>query len=409
MEFIYSLINMLAEMAPYLLLGFGIAGLLYSFVPGEFYRNHLSRPGAGSVIKAALIGVPLPLCSCGVLPTAVSLRRNGASRGATTSFLIATPQTGIDSIAATYSLLGPAFSIIRPVAALLTAFIGGMLVNREDKNTGHCEETCVDTIDAPTATTFSGKLLGALKYGYVDMVQNIGKWLIIGLVIAAAITVFIPDGFFTFFAGYPLLSMIAVVIVAVPMYVCSTGSIPIALSLMLKGLSPGAAFVLLMAGPAANFASIIIVAKSLGKKAAAIYLATIVIGAIAIGLCIDMLMPRDWFPMSMVAGAMHCHLHVSLLQGLSSTLLIILLVNALVKRYTSTKTKTKTMEKKEIRITVKGMSCGHCKAMVEKNLAKLPGVESVTVDFASGETVIIGETDPKAIREVIDDLGFSIV
>lgn len=292
MEFIYSLINMLAEMAPYLLLGFGIAGLLYAFVPGKFYQNHLSRPGVGSVIKAALIGVPLPLCSCGVLPTAVSLRRNGASRGATTSFLIATPQTGIDSIAATYSLLGPAFAIIRPVAALITAFVGGMLVNREDKSDTNDEDSEVDTIDAPTATGFRSKILGALKYGYVNMVQNIGKWLIIGLVIAAAITVFIPDGFFTFFAGYPLLSMIAVVIVAVPMYVCSTGSIPIALSLMLKGLSPGAAFVLLMAGPAANFASIIIVGKSLGKKAAAIYLGTIILGAIAIGMIIDMFMPR---------------------------------------------------------------------------------------------------------------------
>lgn len=406
MEFIYSLINMLAEMAPYLLLGFGIAGLLYAFVPGKFYQNHLSRPGVGSVIKAALIGVPLPLCSCGVLPTAVSLRRNGASRGATTSFLIATPQTGIDSIAATYSLLGPAFAIIRPVAALITAFVGGMLVNREDKSDTNDEDSDVDTIDAPTATGFRSKILGALQYGYVDMVQNIGKWLIIGLVIAAAITVFIPNGFFTFFASYPLLSMIAVVIVAVPMYVCSTGSIPIALSLMLKGLSPGAAFVLLMAGPAANFASIIIVGKSLGKKAAAIYLGTIILGAIAIGMIIDMFMPRGWFPMSMVAGTTHCHLNVGLFPGLCSLLLIILLINALIRRYTSNR--TKAMDKGVIKITVKGMSCGHCKAMVEKNLGNLPGVESVTVDLASGETVIKGETDLSAIREVINDLGFSM-
>ena len=277
MKFIYSLINMMAEMSPYLLFGFFVAGILYAFVPGKFYRNHLSRPGAWAVIKAALIGVPLPLCSCGVLPTAVSLRRNGASRGASTSFLIATPQTGIDSIAATYSLLGPAFAIIRPVAALVTAFIGGMLVNREDKA---CNDSCdveVDTIDAPASDNVIGKIKDALRYGFVEMIQNIGKWLIIGLIIAAAITVFIPDGFFTFFAEYPLISMIAVVVVAVPMYVCSTGSIPIALSLMLKGRSPGAAFVLLMAGPAANFASIIIVGKSLGKKAAATYLGTIVI------------------------------------------------------------------------------------------------------------------------------------
>ncbi len=443
MEFIYSLINMLAEMAPYLLLGFAIAGVLYAFVPGSFYRKHLSRPGAWSVIKAALIGVPLPLCSCGVLPTAVSLRRNGASRGASTSFLIATPQTGVDSIAATYSLLGPAFAIIRPVAALLTAFAGGMLVNRADLReakrnpamAGAIEEEFkeeVDTIDAPRSASFGQKVIDALRYGFVDMVQNIGKWLIIGLVIAAAITAFVPDGFFTFFAGYPLLAMIAVVIVAIPMYVCSTGSIPIALSLMLKGLSPGAAFVLLMAGPAANFASIIIVNKSLGRKAAWIYLATITIGAIAIGMAIDYLMPRDWFTMPLSAGvASNCHLHVGLFPGICTVVLSGLLIYALIKRYVPSRAghchdshcacqhnhnqnhnqnkETSNMESKvnSVTFTVKGMTCGHCKAMVEKNLSKLSGVEGVEVDLASGTTTLLGEPDMEAVRGVIDELGFS--
>lgn len=392
-------------MAPYLLFGFLVAGVLYAFVPGKFYRNHLSRPGARAVIKAALIGVPLPLCSCGVLPTAVSLRRNGASRGAATSFLIATPQTGIDSIAATYSLLGTAFAIIRPAAALITAFIGGMLVNRSKKASAEECDIEVDTIDAPASDSFGRKIIDALRYGFVEMIQNIGKWLIIGLVIAAVITVFVPDGFFTFFADYPVLSMIAVVIVAVPMYVCSTGSIPIALSLMLKGLSPGAAFVLLMAGPAANFASIIIVSKSLGKKAAAIYIGTIIVGAIAIGLCIDYLMPRDWFTMPLVAGQENCHLHVGLFPGICSVLLIILLINALIQKYIPNK-KNK-MENGQT-IIVKGMTCGHCKAMVEKNLSKLPGVESVTVDLATGETKIQGNPDPAAVKEVIEDLGFTL-
>ncbi|MDE6100525.1 MAG: permease, partial [Paramuribaculum sp.] len=381
-------------------------GLLYAFVPSGFYRNHLSKPGAWSVIKAALIGVPLPLCSCGVLPTAVSLRRNGASRGASTSFLIATPQTGLDSIAATYSLLGLAFAIIRPLAALVTAFIGGMLVNQHDKACGINPDAEVDTIDAPSADSFLGKIKDAMRYGFVDMVQNIGKWLIIGLVIAAAITVFVPDGFFTMFADYPILSMIAVVVIAIPMYVCSTGSIPIALSLMLKGLSPGAAFVLLMAGPAANFASIIIVSKSLGRRTAVIYLGTIIIGAILIGIGIDYLMPRGWFPVPLTAQHTNCHLNVGLFTGFCSLTLILLLINALIKRYSSNKT-TK-MEQSQTTVIVKGMTCGHCKAMVEKNLSKLSGVESVTVDLASGETMIKGNADMDSIREVIEDLGFSL-
>lgn len=408
MTFVYSLINMLAEMSPYLLLGFGVAGVLYAFVPSGFYRNHLSRPGVWSVIKAALIGVPLPLCSCGVLPTAVSLRRNGASRGAATSFLIATPQTGLDSIAATYSLLGPAFSVIRPVAALVTALFGGLLVDRDNKA---CRTDCpdeVDTIDAPQSDGFVAKLLDALRYGFVEMVRNIGKWLIVGLVIAAAITVFVPDGFFTFFADYPLPAMLAVVVVAVPMYVCSTGSIPIALSLMLKGLSPGAAFVLLMAGPAANFASIIIVGKSLGKKAASTYLATIIVGAVAIGLCIDYLMPREWFPTPVSAtAAATCHLEVGWFAGLCSVILTGLLVYALLFKKHSHK-HTEQMTNEETAVVVKGMTCGHCKAMVEKNLAKLPGVESVTVDLDSGRTVIHGHADEAAVREVVEDLGFTL-
>ncbi len=398
---------MLAEMAPYLLLGFAIAGVLYAFVPGSFYRRHLSRPGLGSVVKAALVGVPLPLCSCGVLPTAVSLRRNGASRGAAASFLIATPQTGIDSIAATYSLLGPAFAVIRPVAALATAVAGGALVNRFDRSSAGscCDE--VDTLDAPAPGGFFARIMSALHYGFVEMVQNIGKWLIIGLVIAAAITVFVPDDFFTFFAEYPLLSMLAVVVVAVPMYVCSTGSIPIALSLMLKGLSPGAAFVLLMAGPAANLASIIIVGKSLGRCAAAIYLSVIVVGSIVIGMSIDYLMPADWFAAPLTAAEAHCHLHVGLFSGICSAVLVVLLINAFIQRYLPNKT-NKMENAQTTTILVKGMTCGHCKAMVEKNLSKLPGVTAVEADLATGRTTIDGTPDMAAVREVIDDLGFTI-
>lgn len=459
MKFLYSLANMWGEMAPYLLLGFLVAGVLYAFVPGGFYRRHLASPGPWAVIKAALIGVPLPLCSCGVLPTAVSLRRNGASRGAATSFLIATPQTGIDSIAATWSLLGLPFAIIRPAAALLTAFIGGMLVSRSEKGRGNAvaqADAEVDTIDAPVSGGFAARLRAALRYGLLDMVQNIGKWLIIGLLVAAAITVAVPDGFFTHFARYPLLSMLAVVVVAVPMYVCSTGSIPIALSLMLKGLSPGAAFVLLMAGPAANFASILIVGKSLGRKSAVIYLSTIVAGAISIGLAIDYLMPRQWFPLPLTAAsAAHCHLHIGLFQAICSALLLILLLNALIRRYlpalrqyvspaaqpasavlpgscchsahpaisgeatddiahsTATQTsersiKTDNNMTQSTQIKIQGMTCAHCKAMVEKNIAKLPGVTSVTADLSTGLTTIQGVPDPAALRALIDDLGFTL-
>ena len=214
-----EILNLINEMSPYLLLGFGIAGVMHTFVPTRLYHRYLSGHGFRSVLYAAALGVPLPLCSCGVLPTAMSLRREGASKGATTSFLIATPQTGVDSIAATYSLMGLPFAIVRPIAALVTALLGGSLVNLFDR-----EGTSTDTtvhIEAQSEheskPTFKEKIVGALRYGYVEMMQDIGRWLILGLIIAGIITVIVPDGFFATFAHRPLLGMLLVLLCAIPM------------------------------------------------------------------------------------------------------------------------------------------------------------------------------------------------
>ncbi len=245
-SFFISLLNVVCEMAPYLLLGFLIAGVLHVFVPQRFYANYLSRNNKFSVLWAALLGVPLPLCSCGVIPTAIGLRNEKASKGAIASFLIATPQTGIDSILATFSLMGLGFAIIRPVAALITGVCGGLLVNRlvreDDRN----------------------RIWRVLRYAYYDMLRDIGLRLLIGLIVAALIQVAVPDEFFLSFGSQPLLQMLVILIIAVPMYICSTGSIPVAAALMMKGLSPGAALVMLMAGPAVNLASILVVHKSMG-------------------------------------------------------------------------------------------------------------------------------------------------
>ena len=243
-----EILNLIHEMSPYLLLGFGIAGVMHTFVPTRLYHRYLSGRGFRSVLYAASLGVPLPLCSCGVLPTAMSLRREGASKGATTSFLIATPQTGVDSIAATYSLMGLPFAIIRPIAALVTALMGGMLVNLFDRD----KEAAEGSVQAEDSTgtdaprlTLKEKFLGALRYGYVEMMQDIGRWLVIGLLVAGIITVAVPDGFFATFAHRPLLGMLLVLACSIPMYLCATGSIPIAVALMLKGMTPGTALVLL--------------------------------------------------------------------------------------------------------------------------------------------------------------------
>ena len=305
MQEVFALIN---EMSPYLLLGFLLAGLMHAFIPGMVYSRYLSGHGFRSVLYGALFGIPLPLCSCGVIPTAMSLRKEGASKGATVSFLIATPETGVDSIIATYSLLGLPFALIRPIAACCNALMGGLLVNAfADEKEGQevseedTKSCCCHFHEKPT--TFVGKIKEALRFGFIEMMEDIGKWLVIGLIIAGLITVFVPDSFFTIFRGNTLMSMLLVLCIAIPMYICATGSIPIAVALMLKGLTPGAALVLLMAGPACNMASILVINKVLGKKTLFVYLVSIITMAICWGCIVDYCLPEEWFQTGMMSKA----------------------------------------------------------------------------------------------------------
>ena len=406
MQLILSLFYMLNEMSPYILLGFLIAGLMHAFVPQRTFARHLSGRGVKAVVKSALIGVPLPLCSCGVLPTAIAMRRNGASRAAATSFLIATPQTGVDSIAATWSLLGPAFAAVRPIAALLTAVLGGVLVGRFEEETpaASCQSGC-ELTDAPQG--FAAKCQAALRYGFVDLVGSIGSWLVAGLLIAALITVYVPADFFSVLGSKPLFSMIAVLIIAIPMYVCATGSIPIAMSLIMKGLSPGTAFVLLMAGPAANFASFTLISREMGRKAAVLYLVSIVCGAMAFGLAIDYLLPAEWFQI----GPMHAHAGHAHMQGwlpnVSSAVLVLMLLYTFIKRFiTNQKTIKATTMTKEY--TIIGMNCSHCQATVTKSIAAVKGVSEVNVNLSTGIATVAGEHDTDELIAAVRNAGFDV-
>lgn len=404
---IQSLLTMLNSMSPYILLGFLIAGIIHVFVPRKSMARHLSGRGFMPSFKAALLGVPLPLCSCGVLPTAISMRRNGASRGASASFLIATPQTGVDSIAATWSLLGPAFAVVRPVAALVTAIAGGMFVSRYDGKDEDAADT--DDIEAVGNDDVSGgsfihRLAAALRYGFINLVGSIGGWLVIGLVIAAVITVYVPDDFFTVLGSTPILSMLVALVVAVPMYVCATGSIPIAMALVLKGLSPGTAFVLLMAGPAVNFASYALVSREMGHRAASAYLGSIIVGALAFGLLIDYVLPQHWFEI----GAMHaCHMHggsLPLFPTLCSAILVGLLIYSMINSKLFKKHIKTTEMAKEYIIT--GMNCPHCQAAVAKSIQGVSGVTSVDVDLKNGKATVDGEYDSNSLIEAVRLAGF---
>ena len=421
MKLLESLLFMLNEMSPYILLGFLIAGLLHAFIPQKVMARHLSGSGWKSVLKSSLIGIPLPLCSCGVLPTSICMRRSGASKAATTSFLISTPQTGVDSIAATWSLLGPAFAVIRPIAALVTAFFGGIAVGKtetahdcpdgrcavEEHDHGHHHKhpaSASDNRDDEQPASFIGRCVAALLYGFIDLVGSIGNWLVAGLVIAAIITVYVPSDFFSILGKTPILSMIAVLVIAIPMYVCATGSIPIAMSLVLKGLSPGTALVLLMAGPAANFASFTLISREMGRRSASVYLAAIVVGSILFGLAIDYLLPASWFNLpAMHAGHEHGAAGFGLFSSICSLILVLLLLYSFIRRFFKHKISQTDMTTEYV---ITGMNCPHCQATVTKSIAGIPGVEDVAVDLSTGKASVNGTHDADQLIAAVRAAGF---
>lgn len=402
-----SLLNVVCEMAPYLLLGFLIAGVLHVFVPQRFYANYLSRSNKLSVVWAALLGVPLPLCSCGVIPTAIGLRNEKASKGAIASFLIATPQTGIDSILATFSLMGLGFAVIRPVAALVTGICGGLLVNwlvREDDAKDESAASC--------QVERGNRLWRVLKYAYYDMLRDIGLRLLVGLVVAALIQVAVPDEFFLQFGSQPLLQMLVILVIAVPMYICSTGSIPVAAALMMKGLSPGAALVMLMAGPAVNLASILVVNKAMGRRFTSVYLMTIVGFAVLFGLLLNAA-GSSLFALhsSLVAPHGDCCMSTSALPSpfklVCATVLTLLIIFALMMKLFSKFTAKKPLDPDVTVYRVEDMHCSHCEAAVVRAVEEVAGVEKAKASASANTLTVKGSATEEAVRAAVEGIGYT--
>jgi hypothetical protein len=271
------------QMSPYLLFGFAVAGVLKVLLPTSFVQKHLGGQGIWPIFKSSLFGVPLPLCSCGVIPVAMSLRKRGASKGATIAFLLSTPQTGVDSILVTYGLLGPVFMIARPLIALITGILGGVGVDLLDrKNTA-----AVENGEDEDSSENKSKFIAGFRHAFVVLPRDIGAAMLIGLALAAVISTAVPDDFFAEKIGAGIGAMILMMFVGIPLYVCATASVPIAAALIAKGLSPGAALVFLMTGPATNAAGFVMIWKILGSRTAIIYIITVVVCALTSGLLLD--------------------------------------------------------------------------------------------------------------------------
>lgn len=435
MDLIWSIIvaswAMLVEMAPYLLLGFTVAGLLSVLISPRWVERHLGNRGLGQVFKASLFGVPLPLCSCGVIPVGASLRQHGAGKGATTAFMLSTPQTGVDSIAVTYALLGPFLAVVRPIAALLTGFLGGGLVYAFDRDD---EDQPVDEI--PTASCSSGSdccesdeeprkktLFDGLTYGLVTLPRDIGRALIIGILLSGVISALVEPRALESTLGGGIWPMLVAMAVGIPLYVCATASTPIALSLIHAGLSPGAALVFLITGPATNGATLTTLWRVLGKRSVVIFLLTVAVGALATGIAVDAVVASDMVgPSAMVPAAVtdaggHEHHGEEAGSGLvgtgSAILLILLLINAMWPQ-------PQPMERGDLEmitmpnidvleLAVVGMRCNGCVESIQRALNEAKGVDDAKVDLATGRASVRGSgLDRSMLAEKIRGLGFEV-
>jgi uncharacterized membrane protein YraQ (UPF0718 family) len=347
-RFLSELWHILLELSPWLLFGLLLAGLLHVLLPTGFIRRHLGGSRFGNVFKAVAVGVPMPLCSCGVIPTAIGLKKDGASDGAATGFLISTPQTGVDSILVSATFLGWPFAIFKVISALLSGLIGGLLVNAINRNNtnppppsdeGHSTikppvatgGSCCATDSSATAvsavpnsnippTENSRRWREIVTFGLVDLLRDIYRWLIVGVLIAALISTFIPEGKLASVSwAHGIWGMFAMLIISLPMYICATASVPLAASLVVAGMSPGAALVFLMAGPTTNVATMGAILKSFGKSVLAIYLTTVIVMSISLGLLFD------WLLKTPPAGKSHIHPLPIWLEVAAAVVLIIFL------------------------------------------------------------------------------------
>jgi hypothetical protein len=286
-------LDLVYDAAPWLLFGLLMAGLIKAWAPEEKMKRWLGGSGVKSTFGAALAGAPLPICSCGVLPVAVAMRRTGASREATVSFMISTPETGVDSVAVSYALLGPFMAVARPLAAVASAVFTGLLVALAPAEgqagtslpAPACDDCCsqpaVRQTPGPWARTRSG-----IVYAFTDILDDILVWLVIGLVVAGAVTTYLPPDFLNTWGSGPL-AMAVMLVAGIPLYICATASTPLAAAFLIAGVSPGAVMVFMLAGPATNVATLAVVRREMGSAVAILYLAGICVSAVAAGLAID--------------------------------------------------------------------------------------------------------------------------
>lgn len=406
-EFLKETVYFFNEVAIYLVFGFFVAGVLHIVFPERFIHRHIGGSNFSSVIKASLAGIPLPLCSCGVIPVAASLRKKGASRGASLSFLVSTPQIGVDSFLVTYSLIGWLFGVVRIVASFITAMVSGVVSNLFDKKS-ETKKAVPEIKPKKMQEPVRARAKTFFSYIQYELLGSFANYLIIGFLIAAAIAAFVPESFFEIYLNNQFLSMIIMLAVGIPMYVCATASTPIAASLLLKGISPGAALVFLLAGPATNAITITTIIKSMGKRAAVIYLASIAGVSILLGYGINYLT----FQTSMEVMGKHQHeILPEWLKLTGSVILLLMLGNFYIRKWFFGSKQTDNIPNKVNykSLSVEGMTCEHCAERVRNAVRNVEGTNSVSVNLKDKKVYFKSDKDNEdRIVKVIEENGYEV-
>lgn len=418
------------ELSPWLLLGMALSGLLHRFVPAGWIRRRFR--GYGGVVRAVLLGVPLPLCSCGVIPAGISMKKNGASDGSAIAFLISTPQTGVDSILVTSTFFGWPFALIKVLAALVTGLLGGWLVeltgprlprSEEDAGTGEEPErnpasqlplvlasTATASGAKPNGKVFDGLSANRLAIGHaIGILRSIWLWLLIGIAVSAALQLWLPPEWIGSLRGLGLLpTMLGVLLFSLPLYVCATASIPVAAGLVASGLPLAAGFVFLFAGPATNVATVGAVAGQFGRRIFLIYLGTLVTGGLAGGWLISL------GGMVMPASIEHLHAHLAWWNQAAAVVVSGLVLRFLWERLTDWKRRRSLVCESAAgatawQLNISGMHCGNCVDRLQRALSAVPGMRTVSVDLASERAILAGSFASAAVVDAVREAGFEPV
>ena len=408
MDFLLKIWALLIEMSPFLIFGFFFSGLLSVILSVETVVKYLGSKGFKSVFLASLFGIPLPLCSCGVIPVFSYLKKHGASKASTTSFLISTPQTGVDSIMVTYGLLGPIFAIYRPIIAFISGIIGGILVSvlDEDRTVGEISSSCSND-----CCEDEGSIAWRIfDYGFIKLAQDIAQPLIVGIVVAALIFFFIPPNYFQSI-GAGITGMLIMLILGLPSYICATASIPMALALHVQGgFSMGSLMVFLMCGPATNIATISVSLKQIGRKSTLIYIGSIIFCSILSGLLFDII-----FPGLTVQDSLSSSMHMipQSVSTISAVFLLMILFNSIRLNYFTYPKNIEAIDSPDspnVILFIKGMTCNNCVLSIKKTINKLSDIKVIDIDLKSGRLEVNCQSKSiSLIKKSIIELGFEIV